>query len=249
MTRARMRHKQTEKRICPCSKQTASDSTPPYLSFPYSFAPSHIIRSDQDVTVGIRYSITGAGADQPPSDIYSIDPVNGKMFVTKPLDREERASYHLRAHAVDMNGNQVENPIDLYIYVIDMNDNRPEFQNQVYNGSVDEGSKPGTQHGWGGGHRVEAASPSVPGRGGKLPLMEGSSVMQVTAGDADDYTTANGMVRYRILSQTPHNPIPNMFTINSETGDIITVAAGLDREHPEALAAPELEPRSHQVPQ
>ncbi|MED6275067.1 hypothetical protein CHARACLAT_022680 [Characodon lateralis] len=48
----------------------------------------------------------------------------------------------LRAHAVDMNGNQVENPIDLYIYVIDMNDNRPEFQNQVYNGSVAEGSKP-----------------------------------------------------------------------------------------------------------
>lgn len=43
-----------------------------------------------------------------------------------------------------MNGNKVENPIDLYIYVIDMNDNRPEFINQVYNGSVDEGSKPGT---------------------------------------------------------------------------------------------------------
>ena len=37
----------------------------------------------------------------------------------------------------------MENPIDLYIYVIDMNDNRPEFINQVYNGSVDEGSKPG----------------------------------------------------------------------------------------------------------
>lgn len=50
----------------------------------------------------------------------------------------------LRAHAVDMNGNKVESPIDLYIYVIDMNDNRPEFQNQVYNGSVAEGSKPGT---------------------------------------------------------------------------------------------------------
>ncbi|XP_078803683.1 cadherin-4 isoform X3 [Oryzias latipes] len=158
------------------------------------------IRSDQDKDVGIRYSITGAGADQPPSGIYNIDPISGNMFVTQPLDREERASYHLRAHAVDMNGNQVENPIDLYIYVIDMNDNRPEFQNQVYNGSVAEGSKPG------------------------------SSVMQVTASDSDDSTTANGMVRYRILSQTPHSPIPNMFTINSETGDIVTVAAGLDRE-------------------
>ncbi len=46
---------------------------------------------------------------------------------------------------MDMNGNQVENPIDLYIFVIDMNDNRPEFKNQVYNGSVDEGSKPGNK--------------------------------------------------------------------------------------------------------
>lgn len=54
--------------------------------------------------------------------------------------------------------------------------------------------------------------------------------MQVTATDSDDSTTANGMVRYRILSQSPHSPIPNMFTINSETGDIVTVAAGLDRE-------------------
>ncbi|NXU36558.1 CADH4 protein, partial [Drymodes brunneopygia] len=106
----------------------------------------------------------------------------------------------LRAHAVDMNGNKVENPIDLYIYVIDMNDNRPEFINQVYNGSVDEGSKPGTY------------------------------VMTVTANDADDGTTANGMVRYRIVTQTPQSPSQNMFTINSETGDIVTVAAGLDRE-------------------
>ena len=58
----------------------------------------------------------------------------------------------------------------------------------------------------------------------------GTYVMHVSAFDADDNTTANGMVRYRILSQTPHSPIPNMFTINSETGDIVTVAAGLDRE-------------------
>uniref|UniRef100_A0A146W698 Cadherin-4 n=1 Tax=Fundulus heteroclitus TaxID=8078 RepID=A0A146W698_FUNHE len=158
------------------------------------------IRSDQDQDISIRYSITGVGADQPPNEVFSIDPMLGKMFVTKPLDREHRSSYHLRAHAVDMNGNQVENPIDLYIFVIDMNDNRPEFKNQVYNGSVDEGSKPGTY------------------------------VMHLSAFDADDNTTANGMVRYRILSQTPHSPIPNMFTINSETGDIMTVAPGLDRE-------------------
>lgn len=60
-----------------------------------------------------------------------------------------------------MNGNKVENPIDLYIYVIDMNDNRPEFLNQVYNGSVDEGSKPGeradARAAAGSGRRGEAA--------------------------------------------------------------------------------------------
>lgn len=58
------------------------------------------IRSDQDKDVGIRYSITGAGADQPPSGIYNIDPISGNMFVTQPLDREDRASFHVRTKPV-----------------------------------------------------------------------------------------------------------------------------------------------------
>uniref|UniRef100_A0AAY4DY16 Cadherin-4 n=1 Tax=Denticeps clupeoides TaxID=299321 RepID=A0AAY4DY16_9TELE len=158
------------------------------------------IRSDKDKSNQIRYSITGVGADQPPNEVFKIDPVTGKMFVTKPMDREERSFYHLRAHAVDMNGIQVETPIDLYIYVIDMNDNRPEFQNQVYNGSVLENARPGTY------------------------------VMTVTANDADDNATSNGMVQYLIKSELPHSPNSHLFTINSLTGDIATVAAGLDRE-------------------
>lgn len=53
------------------------------------------IRSDQDKDISIRYSITGVGADQPPNEVFSIDPVLGKMFVTKPLDREHRSSYYV----------------------------------------------------------------------------------------------------------------------------------------------------------
>ncbi|XP_048452172.1 cadherin-2 [Rhincodon typus] len=158
------------------------------------------IRSDRDKNRSLRYSVTGPGADQPPAGIFSINPISGQLVVTKPLDREQRASYHLRAHAVDLNGNQVENPIDIVINVIDMNDNRPEFLHQVWNGSVPEGSKPGT------------------------------FVMAVTAVDADDPNSANGLLRYKILSQMPNSPSPNMFTINNQTGDIVTVAAGLDRE-------------------
>lgn len=54
--------------------------------------------------------------------------------------------------------------------------------------------------------------------------------MTVTSVDKDDPKTANGMLRYKILSQTPESPTSNMFTINNKTGGIITVAAGLDRE-------------------
>lgn len=63
-----------------------------------------------------------------------------------------------------------------------------------------------------------------------LCLSTGTSVMRVTAIDADDSTMPNGLVHYRILNQSPHIPIPNMFTINGATGEISTIAAGLDRE-------------------
>uniref|UniRef100_A0A7N8XGK3 Cadherin 2, type 1, N-cadherin (neuronal) n=1 Tax=Mastacembelus armatus TaxID=205130 RepID=A0A7N8XGK3_9TELE len=158
------------------------------------------IRSDRDKNRMLRYSVTGPGADQPPTGIFIINPISGQLSVTKPLDREHISNFHLRAHAVDLNGNQVENPIDIVINVIDQNDNRPEFTHTIFNGSVPEGSKPG------------------------------SFVMTVTAEDKDDPKTANGMLRYKILSQNPQSPSSNMFTINNKTGDIITVAAGLDRE-------------------
>ncbi|XP_034386642.1 cadherin-2-like [Cyclopterus lumpus] len=158
------------------------------------------IRSDRDNNRLLRYSVTGPGADQPPTSIFIISPISGQLSVTKPLDREHISNFHLRAHAVDLNGNQVENPIDIVINVIDQNDNRPEFTHTIFNGSVPEGSKPG------------------------------SFVMTVTSVDKDDPKTANGMLRYKILSQNPQSPSSNMFTINNKTGDIITVAAGLDRE-------------------
>ncbi|XP_071342915.1 cadherin-2-like isoform X3 [Trachinotus anak] len=158
------------------------------------------IRSDRDKNRMLRYSVTGPGADQPPTGIFIINPISGQLSVTKPLDREHISNFHLRAHAVDLNGNQVENPIDIVINVIDQNDNRPEFTHTTFNGSVPEGSKPG------------------------------SFAMTVTAVDKDDPKTANGMLRYKILSQNPQSPSSNMFTINNRTGDIITVAAGLDRE-------------------
>ncbi|KAF7244614.1 Cadherin-13 [Varanus komodoensis] len=60
----------------------------------------------------------------------------------------------------------------------------------------------------------------------------GTTVMRVTAFDADDPVTENAVLRYNILKQTPDKPSPNMFYIDPEKGDIVTVVspAMLDRE-------------------
>lgn len=45
--------------------------------------------------MNLRYSVTGPGADQPPTGIFSIDPISGELTVLKPLDREHIASFHV----------------------------------------------------------------------------------------------------------------------------------------------------------
>uniref|UniRef100_UPI00358E5A7A cadherin-2-like n=1 Tax=Myxine glutinosa TaxID=7769 RepID=UPI00358E5A7A len=162
--------------------------------------PLVTVKSDNDKHNDLRYSVTGPGSDQPPVGVFKIDAISGQMFVTRWLDREQIASYQLKGHAVDLNGKQVENPVDLLIQVIDQNDNKPEFHSTVYNGSVPETSSPGTP------------------------------VMRVTAEDLDDPQQLNGMIRYKVLSQTPDFPYPTMFTINNSSGLISTIASGLDRE-------------------
>ncbi|XP_051485397.1 B-cadherin-like [Apus apus] len=91
--------------------------------------------------------------------------------------------------------------MEIIVTVTDQNDNKPQFTQDVFRGSVPEGALPGT------------------------------SVMQVTATDADDAVeTYNGVIAYSILSQEPREPHPHMFTINKATGALSVIASGLDRE-------------------
>ncbi|KAJ8335510.1 hypothetical protein SKAU_G00388520 [Synaphobranchus kaupii] len=56
--------------------------------------------------------------------------------------------------------------------------------------------------------------------------------MTMTAWDADDPNTENAVLRYIIVKQSPNKPSPNMFYIDPEKGDIVTVISPklLDRE-------------------
>ncbi|XP_074014275.1 B-cadherin-like [Numenius arquata] len=159
------------------------------------------IKSNRDRDTKIFYSITGQGADAPPEGVFTIEKESGWMKVTQPLDREHIDKYHLFSHAVSENGKPVEEPMEIIVTVTDQNDNKPQFTQEVFRGSVPEGALPGT------------------------------SVMQVTATDADDAVDSyNGVIAYSILSQEPREPHPHMFTVNRATGTLSVIASGLDRE-------------------
>lgn len=159
------------------------------------------IKSNRDKETQVFYSITGQGADTPPVGVFIIERETGWLKVTEPLDREAIAKYILYSHAVSSNGNAIEDPMEIVITVTDQNDNKPVFTQEVFEGSVPEGALPGT------------------------------SVMQVTATDADDeVNTYNAAIVYKILSQEPPEPDKEMFVINPDTGVISVLTTGLDRE-------------------
>uniref|UniRef100_A0A087XNT1 Cadherin domain-containing protein n=1 Tax=Poecilia formosa TaxID=48698 RepID=A0A087XNT1_POEFO len=159
------------------------------------------IRSDGDKTKKILYSITGPGADQPPVGLFIMDRDTGYLYVTQGLDREKQDKYRLTAHAVTAGSTTSEDEhMDIIINVIDQNDNKPVFNQSTYKGEVPEASE------------------------------KGSEVIQVVATDADEPNTDNSDIRYRIMSQRPQQPSPNMFTINPRTGVIRVNETGLERE-------------------
>ncbi|KAK2918136.1 cadherin-13 isoform X1 [Channa argus] len=108
----------------------------------------------------------------------------------------------LEVSTTDFAGKLVDEPALLLITVIDQNDNRPIFRETRYSGEVLEGSPTGT------------------------------TVMTMMAFDADDPATDNAVLRYNIVRQSPDKPSPNMFYIDAEKGDIVTVISPtlLDRE-------------------
>ncbi|XP_072550980.1 cadherin-13 [Salminus brasiliensis] len=168
--------------------------------FPRSIGKVSVISSDMKEDHIFR--LTGKGADQDPKGVFSINKLTGEVAVSRALDREAIAFYHLQVSTTDMSGKLVEGPVDLDVYIIDQNDNRPIFRESRYSGEVLEGSPTGT------------------------------TVMTMTAFDADDPNTDNAVLRYIILRQSPEKPSPNMFYIDPERGDIVTVISPslLDRE-------------------
>uniref|UniRef100_A0A2K6G006 Cadherin-20 n=1 Tax=Propithecus coquereli TaxID=379532 RepID=A0A2K6G006_PROCO len=128
--------------------------------------------------------------------VFTIDDTTGDIHAIQRLDREERAQYTLRAQALDRRtGRPMEPESEFIIKIQDINDNEPKFLDGPYVATVPEMSPVGT------------------------------SVIQVTATDADDPTYGNSArVVYSILQGQPY------FSVDSKTGVIRTALMNMDRE-------------------
>ncbi|XP_030351960.1 cadherin-9 isoform X1 [Strigops habroptila] len=131
--------------------------------------------------------------------LFIIDENTGDIHAAKKLDREEKSLYVLRAKAIDRKtGRQVEPESEFIIKIHDINDNEPKFTKDMYTASIPEMSRVGT------------------------------SVIQVTATDADDANYGNSAkVVYSILQGQPY------FSVDPETGIIKTALPDMSRENRE----------------
>eukprot|EP00079_Xenopus_tropicalis_P026865 XP_012820890.1 PREDICTED: cadherin-20 isoform X1 [Xenopus tropicalis] len=128
--------------------------------------------------------------------MFTIDDGTGDIHAIQRLDREERSQYTLRAQALDRSTNKPMEPESEFIIKIqDINDNEPKFLDGPYTASVAEMSPVGT------------------------------SIIQVSATDADDPTYgSSARVVYSILQGQPY------FSVDSKTGVIRTALTNMDRE-------------------
>uniref|UniRef100_A0A8C0IV19 Cadherin domain-containing protein n=1 Tax=Chelonoidis abingdonii TaxID=106734 RepID=A0A8C0IV19_CHEAB len=131
------------------------------------------IRSDCEENQPVIYSISGIGIDQPPYGIFVVNSRTGEINITSIVDREVTPEF-IRCFAKHaLTGRDLEQPLDLRVRVLDINDNPPIFSQTVFVGSIEESS------------------------------METTLVMKIIAMDADEPNHLNSKIAYKIESQEP----------------------------------------------
>nr|XP_031546175.1 desmoglein-4 isoform X1 [Vicugna pacos] len=131
------------------------------------------IRSDCEVNQRITYRISGAGIDRPPYGVFTINPRTGEINITSVVDREITPLFLIYCRALNSRGEDLEKPLELRVKVMDINDNRPVFTQNVYTASIEENSDANTL------------------------------VVKLSATDADEDNHLNSKIAYKIISQEP----------------------------------------------
>ncbi|NXS75263.1 CAD17 protein, partial [Pandion haliaetus] len=129
---------------------------------------------------------------------FSIDQ-NGVIYVTDPLDREEKDTYAFFVVTKDNKGELVDKPLHIHVIVEDINDNPPVCQQALTVIEVQENED------------------------------AGSYIGTLLATDMDEEGTLNSRLRFKIGSQVPAVPASNLFFIQQETGIMQLTSRSLNR--------------------
>ncbi|KAM7075593.1 cadherin-17 [Molossus nigricans] len=134
---------------------------------------------------GAHYSLVEK--EKLPRFPFSIDQ-EGNIYVTQPLDREEKDSYVFYAVAKDELGKPLAFPLQIHVKVKDINDNPP------------------------------TCPPTMPVLEVQENEGIGNTIGTLTAHDRDEANTVNSVLQYRILDQVPKYPREGLFVIQTYTG-------------------------------
>nr|XP_056710867.1 cadherin-17 [Euleptes europaea] len=129
---------------------------------------------------------------------FTVDQ-DGKIYVTKPLDREEKASYSFAVAAKDKDGDFLARPVTVSVTVQDINDNPPVCDKALTKFEVQENED------------------------------VGNDIGILMASDRDEEGTLNSRLKYLIVEQSPQIPSKDMFRIEYESGKFQLLRSELNR--------------------
>uniref|UniRef100_H2ZU90 RAD54 homolog B n=1 Tax=Latimeria chalumnae TaxID=7897 RepID=H2ZU90_LATCH len=150
---------------------------------------------------------------------FSIDE-NGNIYVTKPLDREEKDRYVVLAFAKSSLGELLEEPLEIHINVLDINDNPPACKLALTEFEVQENEKLGLK-------TQCAVLINIIDINDKIPIFEkndygtlnisedtpvGTTVLEIQANDADEWGTGSSEIFYIVTE----GDIARLFIIEAD---------------------------------
>ncbi|XP_044079630.1 cadherin-like protein 26 [Siniperca chuatsi] len=149
--------------------------------FPYVLGKINI---EEDYRV--YFDLFGEGVDEEPKGVLSIHKESGTVSVHRAVDYEEKTMLKLKLMARKSDSSS-DTKLGVEISILDINDNPPRFQRDLYEVSIDEENA------------------------------QGSHLLTVVAYDRDQRGTPNSTFHYEIKSVSPNPPDTEFFIDHSGT--------------------------------
>lgn len=117
---------------------SASQQYPIFMEINFT-SPIHAADRDRDINVPVRYDIISGNE----RGFFHLDPKNGSLFLKRAIDLDAERSLPGNTFNLQIHASQVDNPLKMTVArveveVLDLNDNLPQFEVDLYNISIVE---------------------------------------------------------------------------------------------------------------